>query len=145
MPGGAKQQASSVGATALHRCDLSAQMLSCGSSQRVSWSGVDRNEELAGCIESTGVTVCPRSHEQALCAAVRLWRQGGGTGKERGGGGHPTAGVGANGRALQLLGDFLLGLLGGLCPVPGADVRIELRADDRRAGHLAVAEDIAPL
>src|SRR5258708_20450216 len=92
MPGGAKQQASSVGATALHRCYLSAQMLSCGSSQRVSWSGVDRNEELAGCIESTGVTVCPRSHEQALCAAVRLCRQGGGTGNERGGGAPPTPG-----------------------------------------------------
>ena len=125
--GRAEEQPSGVAAALLLQRDLSAQVLHLGSLQRVERASLDRDQQTECRVERAGVALRPGSREQALRTASGFGRQHRRALEERGRRGQAPAGLRSAGRALELLGDVLVGPRRGLGPMPGATVGIDLR------------------
>jgi hypothetical protein len=87
-----------------------------------------------GGVERTGVALRPGRREQPLGTATGFGRQHRRTLEERGRRGQAPARLRAIGRALELLGDVLVGPGRGVSSVPGPAVGIDLRIGDLRQG-----------
>ena len=137
-PGCAEEQPRRVGDASLVKRDLSAQVLHLGGPQGVERAGLDRHQQSQGRVERAGIALRPGSRQQALRSASGLGRQHRRALEECGRRGQAPARLRAAGRALELLGDVLVGTRRGLSPVPGAAVGIDLRIGGVRKGALRV-------
>ena len=125
--GRAEEQPSGVAAALLLQRDLPAQVLHLGGPQGVERAGLDRDQQPECRVERAGVALRPGSREQALRTASGFGRQHRRALEERGRRGQAPARLRSAGRALELLGDVLVGPGRGVGPVPGTTVGIDLR------------------
>jgi len=120
----AEQQPGGVGAAALVKGDLPAQVLHLGGPQLIQRAGLDRDQQPQRRIQCAGVAFGPGRREQPLRPARRVGRQQRRTFQERGRRGQPAAILGPARRALELPGDNLVRPRRGLGPVPGPAIGI---------------------
>jgi hypothetical protein len=79
-----------------------------------------------GGVEGPGIPLRPRSRKQAFRAADGFKRQLGRAFEKGGGRSEASARLRASRGAVELLGDVLVGAGGGVGPVPGVSVRVDL-------------------
>ena len=137
-PGCAQEQPGTVADTALVISDLPAQALQLGGLQRVQLPGLDNDQQPQCRVQRADVTLRPGRREQAPCTASGFGCQHRRTLEERGRRGQAPARLRPARRALQLLGDVLVGPRRGVGPVPGAAVRIDLWISGLRQGAVHV-------
>ena len=113
-------------------------MLQLGGLQRVKRPGLDRDQQPECRVERPGVALRPGRGEQALGTASGLGRQHRRALEERGRRGQAPAPTRSASRAVELLGDVLVGPRRGLGPVPGPAVGIDLRIGDLCQGAVDI-------
>ena len=130
--GRVEEQPSRVAASLLLQRNLPAQVLHLGCPQSVKRASLDRDQQPECLVESAGIAFRFGACEQALRTVSGFRRQDRRSLEERGRRGEAPARMRSAGRALELLGDVLVGPRGGLGPVPGAAIGIDLRISDIR-------------
>lgn len=138
LSGRAHKQPTSVASAPLLQRDLPAQVLHLGGPQGVGRAGLDRDQQSQRRVERGGVALRPGSREQALRAATRFGRQHRRALQECRRRGQAPAALRSAGRALELLGDVLVGTRRGLGPVRRAAVGIDLCIGDLRQRAVCV-------
>jgi len=127
QPGRAEQERWRGGAALLVKGDLPAQVLHLCGAKRVGRAGPGSDQQPQCRIEGTLIVLDLRRGEHPLRPAGRVGCQQCRTLQERRRGGEAAAVLGPARRAFQLRGDLFIRPGGGLRPVPGTPVRVQLR------------------
>ena len=135
-PGRADEQARGIADAALIEGDHAPQVLALGSLQRRHRTGLGCAQQLQRRFERSGVAFGPSRREQPAYADGRVRRERRCALEESRGCGDASPCLRAGGRALQLLGDSLVGCGCRLGTVPRAPVGIDLGIGDCRQGRV---------